>query len=55
MLIRTILFFSWGNFLGIILFGYGFAWIGHFGFERNKPLVLTYPLYSFYGDLKMFM
>ena len=20
-----------------LLFGYGFAWVGHFGFEKNKP------------------
>lgn len=34
--------------------GYGFAWIGHFFFEKNKPATFTYPLYSFMGDWVMF-
>ena len=32
------------------LFGYTFAWIGHFFFEKNKPATFKYPLYSFIGD-----
>ena len=36
------------------LFGYGFAWIGHFFFEKNKPATFTYPIYSFIGDWVMF-
>ncbi len=34
--------------------GYGFAWVGHFFFEHNKPATFKYPLYSFYGDWVMF-
>ncbi|MDN3652599.1 DUF962 domain-containing protein [Thalassotalea ponticola] len=34
--------------------GYGFAWIGHAFFERNKPATFSYPLYSFIGDWVMF-
>ncbi|MEO2268252.1 DUF962 domain-containing protein [Pseudoalteromonas pernae] len=34
--------------------GYGFAWVGHFFFEKNKPATFTYPLYSFIGDWVMF-
>lgn len=26
--------------------GYGFAWIGHFIFEKNKPATFKHPIYS---------
>jgi hypothetical protein len=38
----------------IPVIGYGFAWVGHFIFERNKPATFTYPLYSLLGDWVMF-
>ncbi len=34
--------------------GYGFAWVGHFFFEHNRPATFTYPLYSLLGDWVMF-
>lgn len=34
--------------------GYGFAWVGHFFFEHNKPATFKYPLYSFIGDWVMY-
>ncbi|RNF84538.1 DUF962 domain-containing protein [Montanilutibacter psychrotolerans] len=34
--------------------GYGFAWVGHYFFEKNRPATFTYPLYSFVGDWRMF-
>ena len=34
--------------------GYGFAWIGHFVFEKNRPASFKHPLYSFMGDWVMF-
>ena len=36
------------------LLGYGFAWIGHFFFEKNRPATFSHPLYSFIGDWVMF-
>ncbi len=40
--------------LGALLCGYGFAWIGHFFFEKNRPATFQHPLYSFAGDWVMF-
>jgi len=36
------------------LCGYGFAWFGHFVFEKNKPASFSRPLYSFMGDWVMY-
>jgi hypothetical protein len=41
-------------FLYGLLCGYGFAWVGHFGFEKNKPASFKRPLYSFMGDWVMY-
>lgn len=34
--------------------GYGFAWIGHYGFEKNRPATFKYPFYSLLGDWVMY-
>ena len=36
------------------LLGYGFAWVGHFFFEHNRPATFTHPFYSFAGDWVMY-
>ena len=47
-----------GNFLFYfplaVLFGYGFAWIGHFFFEKNKPATFKEPSWSFMGGWLMY-
>ena len=43
-----------GDLIFIPLVGYGFAWAGHFFFEKNKPATFQYPLYSLMGDFVMF-
>jgi len=37
-----------------VLLGYGFAWVGHFGFEKNRPASFRRPLWSFMGDWRMY-
>ena len=39
---------------GAVVAGYGFAWIGHFAFEKNRPATFKHPVYSLMGDWVMY-
>jgi hypothetical protein len=46
-----------GNYIWLIsipLVGYGFAWVGHFFFEKNKPATFQYPMFSLASDFILF-
>lgn len=54
LLAYTIFTRRWILLVALPVLGYGFAWAGHFFFEKNRPATFTYPLFSFAGDWVMF-
>jgi hypothetical protein len=54
VLIGSFVFRFYYALLSIPLIGYGFAWVGHFFFEKNKPATFTYPFYSLASDFILF-
>ena len=53
-LIKFFLTFNFFFILYALLSGYGFAWIGHFFIEKNKPATFTHPILSLISDYVMF-
>ncbi len=53
-LVLTLMTQRWWLLCLLPFLGYGFAWVGHFFFEKNRPATFTYPLYSFMGDWVMY-
>lgn len=45
---------QWWLILVSIVCAYGFAWVGHFFIEKNKPATFKYPWMSLKGDFKMY-
>jgi hypothetical protein len=44
---------TWWALVLLPLIGYGFAWTGHFVFEKNKPATFGHPLWSLASDFVM--
>jgi hypothetical protein len=53
LLLAAVLTQRWALLPAAVVQGYAWAWIGHFGFEKNKPATFKYPLWSLAGDWKM--
>lgn len=54
ILLYTVVTKTWLALILLPIVGYGFAWVGHYFVEKNRPATFTYPLYSFMGDWVMF-
>jgi hypothetical protein len=54
LLIAAITLREWWLLALMPVAGYGFAWVGHFVFERNNPATFEHPWYSLIGDFAMF-
>ncbi len=42
----------WWTILAPVI-AYGFAWSGHFFFEKNKPATFEYPLWSLLAEFRL--
>lgn len=54
LFILGLITFNWKFFVLMPVAGYGFAWIGHFFFEKNKPAAFGNPFYSLASDFLMY-
>ncbi|MBA4151897.1 MAG: DUF962 domain-containing protein [Acinetobacter sp.] len=54
LIVTAIVSGQWALLWALPLVGYGFAWVGHFFFEHNRPATFKHPLYSLAGDFVMY-
>lgn len=54
ILIYALLTQNWPLLWLLPIAGYGFAWVGHFFFEKNRPATFKHPIYSLIGDWVMY-
>lgn len=54
VLTAAILSGDWRLLMFMPLAGYGFAWAGHFMFEKNRPATFSHPWYSLAADFVLF-
>ncbi|MCY2687464.1 Mpo1-like protein [Salinimicrobium sp. TH3] len=55
VLLFLAIFNGWGwEWIFLPLVGYGFDWLGHAFFERNKLATFKYPFWSLISDFKLF-
>jgi hypothetical protein len=54
LLVSAVYFSNYNLLFAIPLVGYGFAWVGHFFFEKNKPATFKHPFYSLASDFILF-
>ncbi|GAB2519707.1 Mpo1-like protein [Microbulbifer agarilyticus] len=54
LVITAIVSRNWTLLWAVPVAGYGFAWVGHFFFEHNRPATFKNPFYSLWGDFVMF-
>jgi hypothetical protein len=52
-LIAALATLNWSFLIAAPVIGYGFAWVGHFFFEKNKPATFKYPGFSLMGDFRL--
>ncbi|KUG08185.1 DUF962 domain-containing protein [Solirubrum puertoriconensis] len=53
MVAAVVLLRPWLLLVGVVL-AYGFAWVGHFFVEHNRPATFRYPLLSLRGDFQLY-
>jgi hypothetical protein len=51
--VAAVLSGRWGWLIALPVAGYFFAWVAHFGVEKNRPATFTYPLWSLAADFRM--